>query len=769
MSNNLIGATLATFTVTLSAAVKEPVDVAWSTRDGTAEAGYEYEAANGVVTFLPGETAKQVQVRVYGSDDPFAADTNFFIEFAPPTNAVLGVTIIEVVISVSQEGGVAVLSVVMPEGRRGLKGDPGLSAYEHAVLMGYEGTVEQWMQDEASASAAATRAEGFAADAAASLVVATDKVDQVKNVGDQKITEMQEISATVSALNDGQEYFQTEAELLASRPVVEKKAAKALDTKRVWLWNKPAGSPDGDYWINTGKSELELANTYSDVRVSELAIEVKLKKAPTSPIIPVLVDDKDQVLIGYDTEKDQIAAGGLQEQIFGQVPNIKKTADTGIIPLLTDQDYRVLIGYNTLTDTPIIAGLDVSSSKQTKQYEYFAQKPLALAVNHILSYGQSLSVGATATTILSVSQPYYNTTFNTGPRQDTAATGVVPLVEQFNNPSADGYTNRGETHCSGMANYASLTMLKENGINPQEHIIFASTAGHGGYTIDQLKKGSAWYSVLLDHVTKAKSLNAGKSYHVPVVPWIQGENNAVSGGLQTPYTTYKAALARLQTDVDADIKAITAQVDPVRFITYQMSYAAATWPDIAKAQLDLARENDNFMLATPMYHFPYAGDRVHLTNIGYKWMGAYFGRAYKQYMIDGRKPDFINPLSAYLKDNKIYIKFDVPTLPLQIDTTTLANTANAGFKVMNGAAEVVISDVSASGDTVIIQLASAPTSDVKVRYALDYLGAGLIITGGASGNLRDSTADSIVISGTTYPLYHVCPHFEMTALMDKGI
>lgn len=197
MSNNLIGATLAIFTVTLSAAVTEPVDVSWSTRDGTATAGTDYEAANGVVTFLPGETAKQVQVTVYGQDDITAADKNFYIELSPPSNAVLGVTLIEVVISIDEEGGVAVLSLVVPQGKRGLKGDPGLSAYEHAVLMGYEGTIEQWMAEIADAEQAAGRAEGFAADAAESAIIsaqksveATQAVDSTKQYVDGALSDL---------------------------------------------------------------------------------------------------------------------------------------------------------------------------------------------------------------------------------------------------------------------------------------------------------------------------------------------------------------------------------------------------------------------------------------------------------------------------------------------------------------------------------------------------------------------------------------------------
>ena len=55
------------------------------------------------------------------------------------------------------------------------------------------------------------------------------------------------------------EGFLTEAELLASRPTVPKKYAKANDTKIVWFWNKPAGAAEGNYWVSTGLSELEQA------------------------------------------------------------------------------------------------------------------------------------------------------------------------------------------------------------------------------------------------------------------------------------------------------------------------------------------------------------------------------------------------------------------------------------------------------------------------------------------------------------------------------
>ena len=55
------GAT-ADFTVTLSRAASQTVTVDWTTVDGTAAAGEDYTAANGTLTFGPGETSKTVSV-----------------------------------------------------------------------------------------------------------------------------------------------------------------------------------------------------------------------------------------------------------------------------------------------------------------------------------------------------------------------------------------------------------------------------------------------------------------------------------------------------------------------------------------------------------------------------------------------------------------------------------------------------------------------------------------------------------------------------------
>lgn len=53
--------------------------------------------------------------------------------------------------------------------------------------------------------------------------------------------------------------YATTALLTASRPVKNQSYAKALDTGKVWYWNKPAGSPEGNYWVDTGLSDYDQA------------------------------------------------------------------------------------------------------------------------------------------------------------------------------------------------------------------------------------------------------------------------------------------------------------------------------------------------------------------------------------------------------------------------------------------------------------------------------------------------------------------------------
>lgn len=83
------GTVSASFTVTLSAASLAPVTVAWATANGTATtADGDYDAASGLLTFLPGQVSKTIDVTVHG-DAQYEADETFFVNLSTPTGATL--------------------------------------------------------------------------------------------------------------------------------------------------------------------------------------------------------------------------------------------------------------------------------------------------------------------------------------------------------------------------------------------------------------------------------------------------------------------------------------------------------------------------------------------------------------------------------------------------------------------------------------------------------------------------------------------------------
>lgn len=92
------GTTPATFTVSLSAASAQPVTATYSTGGGSATAGSDYQAASGTVSFAPGTTTRPVVVNVIG-DTATEPEENFFVTLASPSNATIGDSQAEGIIS----------------------------------------------------------------------------------------------------------------------------------------------------------------------------------------------------------------------------------------------------------------------------------------------------------------------------------------------------------------------------------------------------------------------------------------------------------------------------------------------------------------------------------------------------------------------------------------------------------------------------------------------------------------------------------------------
>jgi subtilisin family serine protease len=83
-----LGTVDAVFVVTLSDASTETITVAFTTSNGTATAGSDYQSASGTLIFAPGETSKFITVRVNG-DRLGEPHETFFVNLAGATNAVI--------------------------------------------------------------------------------------------------------------------------------------------------------------------------------------------------------------------------------------------------------------------------------------------------------------------------------------------------------------------------------------------------------------------------------------------------------------------------------------------------------------------------------------------------------------------------------------------------------------------------------------------------------------------------------------------------------
>ena len=82
------GTRVASFTVTLSAAADQPVTVAYTTADGTATAGGDYQATSGNLTFAPGQTHMTITVLVNG-DRLGEPNESFVVNLSGVNNAIL--------------------------------------------------------------------------------------------------------------------------------------------------------------------------------------------------------------------------------------------------------------------------------------------------------------------------------------------------------------------------------------------------------------------------------------------------------------------------------------------------------------------------------------------------------------------------------------------------------------------------------------------------------------------------------------------------------
>ena len=353
--------------------------------------------------------------------------------------------------------------------------------------------------------------------------------------------------------------------------------------------------------------------------------------------------------------------------------------------------------------------------------------------NQILTTGQSLSIGYAGTPVLSTTQPFSNKMFN------TSYTTLVALKE----PATGSYTGVEETKSSGMANM--LSYLTSGAKTQLKSIV--TLAGVTKTAYSGLKKGTTPYTNSINRMKSARDLTNDSlaPYRISAITVVHGEQDEYNN---VSAATYAGYLAQWQNDYETDAKTITGQNDTVPLFLCQMASWTAynhTVPTTAIGQL-MASENNpsKIVLVTPKYMLDYnTSDGVHLTNYSYRRLGEYYGKVMKQVLIDKKiwKPFSIN--TATFNNKVITATFNVPTPPLQFDTSAVLAKANYGFEYFDDDSTTIITSVNITSPTTIqITLNHTPTG-LNPTLAYAYTGtsgshAGRNIPTAPRGNLCDS-------------------------------
>lgn len=469
----------------------------------------------------------------------------------------------------------------------------------------------------------------------------------------------------------------------------------------------PDGTADG-HAVNKGQLDAAVGNLSGVVSSSDLADMVVY--SGSGPIYPLAIDAANRALIWHDANADRV----------------------------------FLAGDGAVAERVTITGTPSSAAKQA----------------HIW-YGQSNATGAGSGSVITTSQPYSNVMFNGGAKPGSEQNYAETTSSLYTSFSALVETFW-ETPVSACCNI-SRSFAAYRGENPNGVAILGACLGHGGYGIDGLEDGSAWYTDPLSAAISAM-VSIDSDYEVAVMHYVQGETEQIAGTVTL--ASYKASLEGLQADFEADVQTATSQTAGVYMLAAQISDifdGGTPYSEISEAILAAAQDNSKIFLTVPLYYLSYgSSDALHINENGKIQLAGYHARAADQ-IAQGYEPRWLNPLAAWSVDNVVYVKFDVPVQPLVFDDSRLGTVTGGGFAVEDSGGIMTISAYEAYGDMVKLTLSATPSGSTEVRCAIDYAGGGLPDASSRTGvsTLRDSAPDTINVDGDTFHLYNPAPHFSL--------
>jgi hypothetical protein len=468
--------------------------------------------------------------------------------------------------------------------------------------------------------------------------------------------------------------------------------------------------------------------------------------------------------------------------------------------LVIDRRQNVWLGIDTATGEPVGEMVDrIGRAVPVPVRFATANEPVLGTRVGAISYGQSLSLGIDGDPSLTTAAPAWSDvrTFGSGTKSGKPGNGhgavktspgtttTIPLICDTQSPN-DAATNYGEEPIAGLY-YAQELAAKEAGIQPSSFKLFGSSAGFGGAALSALDLtgagASSWWYQLEDHIAeaRARAIAAGETYRLNAIFWSHGHADNT-----TAYATYRAQLEQLIADVNTRANAINPGNGPVHFLSAQLVQAGqrnggANLGTPQRVIADLDREHPLFHLVAPEMDMPKsAASPFHLTNVGYWIIGRRMGRAFKQLVIEKRRPDAVVNIACWTEGTTGYALYRTPTLLITDTSLSFCGpVTDFGFRwvdqITGGNPEgtkIGISNLRIGpwrpdpvhGGTCLLswQLERAPTGTCRMRYGRDYTRFQVTpadFNQPAFGNLRDTTPGSFVLavgsgSDGSYPAYH---------------
>lgn len=374
-------------------------------------------------------------------------------------------------------------------------------------------------------------------------------------------------------------------------------------------------------------------------------------------------------------------------------------------------------------------------------------------LNFIVSYGQSLSIGADS---LYVADPAVEGCYILGASLGTPAASIKPLE----------LTSNGQDPIVSAVNCLQKLITSNNSNRPT---LIAGSYGAGGQSIAQLMSASRQaqiktdrgigynisssnrYPVFTTAVDDAKlyAISNKKSIGCPAIIFLQGERDYYTdaqlqqaGALNwEAYACggdkdlYKQYMSDLKDDMQSYIMNVFNQTEKPLFCIYECSggFIQDHTMSINQAQIEFAQENDDVILLPAPYFTPNYNNG-HLSTNGYRWYGECIARALYETLCNRSEYSPMMPCGAIVEDHLIKLKIKGLVAPAIVNTLTVEAATNYGFAVWKDGVRIYPTEIHPYGDEIYIYFAE----DLSTASALDLSYAGQEVSG--TGNICDSAA-----------------------------